>query len=60
MLPLILLPISLPALLAMVQATTGVLTGEADPLLWIKMLAGYCIIFTTVCVLLFETVLAAE
>lgn len=60
LLPLVLFPISIPALLAMVQATTGVLTGEIDPLLWIKLLAGYCIIFTTVCILLFETVLAAE
>jgi len=60
LLPLVLFPISIPALLAMVQATTGVLTGDADPVLWIKLLAGYCIIFTTVCVLLFDTVLAAE
>jgi heme exporter protein B len=27
---------------------------------WIKQLAGYDIIFTTVCILLFETVLNAE
>ena len=60
LLPLVLFPISIPALLAMVQATTGILTGETDPLLWMKLLAGYCIIFTTVCILLFETVLAAE
>jgi heme exporter protein B len=60
LLPLVLFPISIPALLAMVQATTGVLGGEIDPVLWMKLLAGYCIIFTTVCILLFETVLAAE
>jgi heme exporter protein B len=60
LLPLVLFPISIPALLAMVQATTGVLLGDPDPALWIKLLAGYCIIFTTVCVLMFETVLAAE
>jgi heme exporter protein B len=63
LLPLLLLPISLPALLAMVQATTGVLTAELDPIqinTWIKQLAGYDIIFTTICVLLFETVLNAE
>jgi len=60
LLPLVLFPISIPALLAMVQATTGILTGEVDPVLWVKLLAGYCIIFTTVCVLLFETILAAE
>jgi heme exporter protein B len=60
LLPLVLFPVSIPALLAMVQATTGVLTGEVDPILWMKLLAGYCIIFTTVCILLFETILAAE
>ncbi len=62
LLPLLLLPISLPALLAMVQATTGVLTGNLDSLeigTWIRMLAGYDIIFTAVCLLLFETVLNA-
>ncbi len=63
LLPLLLLPISLPALLAMVQATSGVLTADLDPLqikTWIHMLAGYDVIFTTVCILLFETVLHAE
>jgi len=60
LLPLVLFPISLPALLAMVQATTAILTGEADPGLWIQMLAGYDIIFTTVGLLLFEVVLHAE
>jgi heme exporter protein B len=60
MLPLILFPISIPALLAMVQATTAILTGESDPSLWIKLLAGYDIIFTTVCLLLFDVILNAE
>jgi heme exporter protein B len=63
LLPLLLLPISLPALLMMVQATTGVLTSELDPIQirsWITQLAGYDIIYTTVCILLFETVLNAE
>jgi heme exporter protein B len=63
LLPLILLPISLPAILMMVQATTGVLTAEMDSIQirsWITQLAGYDIIYTTVCILLFETVLNAE
>jgi heme exporter protein B len=63
LLPLLLLPISLPALLAMVQATTGVLTADLDSIqigTWIKQLAGYDIIFTTICILLFETVFNAE
>ena len=63
LLPLLLLPISLPALLAMVQSTTGILTADLDSIqinTWIEQLAGYDIIFTTICILLFETVLNAE
>ena len=63
LLPLVLLPVSLPALLEMVQATTGVLTAELDPLqinTWLTQLAGYDIIYTIVCLLLFDTVLNAE
>ncbi len=60
MLPLVLFPISIPALLAMVQATTNILTGDFEPNLWIKLLIGYDIVFTTVSLLLFETILNAE
>lgn len=60
LLPLILFPIFIPALLAMVLATTAILTGESDPSLWIKLLVGYDIIFTTVSLLLFDLVLHAE
>ena len=59
-LPLVLLPVTIPALLAMIQATTAVLTGEFEPTLWIKVLVAYSVVFTTVCVLLFETVLGTE
>jgi heme exporter protein B len=60
LLPLILFPIFMPALLAMVQATGAILTGESDPTLWIKLLLGYDIIFTTVSLLLFDVVFHAE
>jgi heme exporter protein B len=60
LLPLILFPIFIPALLAMVQATTSILTGDSDPSLWIKLLVGYDIIFTTVSLVLFDVVLHAE
>ena len=60
LLPLILVPLSLPALLGMMQATTAILTGEFAPDPWIRLLIGYNIAFTTVCLLLFETVLGAE
>jgi heme exporter protein B len=60
LLPLILFPISIPALLGMVQATTAILSGEFEPGPWIRLLIAYNIAFTTVCLLLFETVLNAE
>jgi len=62
LLPLILFPIFLPALLAMVLSVKTILTGDnSDPdHLFIKMLAGYDIIFTTVSLLLFDTVIEAE
>jgi heme exporter protein B len=59
MLPLLLFPISIPALLAMVQATSAVLVGEGARF-WIVLLVTYDLVFTTVCLLLFETVLNAE
>ena len=60
MLPLLLFPISLPSLLAMVRATTAVLTGEESAKFWIVLLVAYDLVFTTGCLLLFETVLQAE
>ena len=60
MLPLLLFPISIPALLAMVQATTAILTGETSARFWIVLLVTYDLVFTTVCLLLFEAVLNAE
>lgn len=60
LLPLILFPIFMPALLGMVNATGSILTGDSDPGVWIKLLAGYDIIFTTVSLLLFDTIFNAE
>jgi heme exporter protein B len=60
MLPLLLLPISLPAVISMVGGTTQVLSGEGSPAVQLKFLAGFCVIFTTACFLLFDTVLNAE
>ncbi|MGI9104243.1 MAG: heme exporter protein CcmB [Terriglobales bacterium] len=60
MLPLLLFPISIPALLAMVAATTAILTGESSPHLSLVFLAVYDIVFTIVGFFLFETVLNAE
>jgi heme exporter protein B len=60
LLPLVLFPISMPALLAMINATTNVLTGDFEPTLWIKVLVTYDIVFTIASVLLFSAILNAD
>jgi len=55
-----LFPISIPAILAMVNATTAVLVGEASAKFWIVLLGTYDVVFTIACLFLFETVLHAE
>ena len=60
MLPLLLFPISIPALIAMVEGTTAILSGESSAKFWIVLLAVYDLVFTSVSLLLFETVLNAE
>jgi heme exporter protein B len=60
MLPLLLFPISIPAILAMVQATRNILTGEASAQFWTVLLGAYDVVFTIACLLLFETILQAE
>src|SRR5437899_3751389 len=60
MLPLLLFPVTIPALLAMVNATTAILTGELSAKFWIVLLATYDVVFTIACLLLFELVLQAE
>ena len=60
MLPLLLFPISIPAVLAMVEATSAILTGEYSAKFWIVLLVAYDVVFTTGCLLLFELVLQAE
>ncbi|MGO4209501.1 heme exporter protein CcmB [Terriglobus sp. 2YAB30_2] len=60
LLPLILFPIALPALLAMISAATGILTGETEPQSALRILLIYDTVYTTVSLLLFETILSAE
>jgi len=60
MLPLLLLPVCIPAVTSMVGATTAVLTGDSSPLPQIKLLAVYCVVFTTASFALFDMVLNAE
>jgi heme exporter protein B len=44
----------------MVEATTAILTGEGSTASWPGALAAYDLLFTTICLLLFESVLNAE
>ncbi len=60
MLPLLLFPISIPALMGMVQATTAILTGENSARFWMLLLLTYDVVFTTACLALFEAILHAE
>ena len=60
MLPLLLLPFAIPAVIALAKATTLILTGEDSARLWIVMLVAYDVVFTTASLLLFEFVLEAE
>jgi len=57
MLPLLLLPISVPALIAVVEATATALLGEGAMGVWIRVLIAFDVIYTTLALLLFETVL---
>jgi heme exporter protein B len=60
MLPLLLFPISIPAVLAMVNGTRAILTGDDPAQFWIVLLVTFDLVFTTSSLLLFETVLHAE
>src|ERR1700688_1833804 len=60
MLPLLLFPITIPALLAMVEATSSILTGDFSAKFWIVLLAAYDVVFTIASLFLFGFVLQAE
>ena len=60
MLPLLLFPISIPAVIAMVASTTAILTGEDSARFYIVLLLTYDVVFTTACLALFKTILHAE
>src|ERR1700732_5629743 len=53
MLPLLLFPISIPAVISMVAATTSILTGEFYAKFWIVLLAAYDVVFTIASLFLF-------
>jgi heme exporter protein B len=60
MLPMLTYPILVPALMASMQLTAGLVNGKAisaDTVSWLKMLIGFDVIFTAVSLVLVETVL---
>jgi heme exporter protein B len=60
MLPLLLFPISIPAVQSMVETTRIILSGDGSARFWIVLLLTYDVVFTTACLALFETILQAE
>ncbi len=60
MLPLLLFPISIPAVQSMVEGTRLILSGDGSARFWIVLLLTYDVVFTTACLALFGTVLQAE
>lgn len=59
MLPLLQFPVALPVFIAAIEATSGALRGEppAQYASWVRLLAGFCVIFLVLSFLLFEYVL---
>ena len=60
MLPVLVYPVVLPALMAAIQLTTVVLAGEGvtgDNWVWVKVLVGFDIIFTSLAIALMEVIL---
>jgi heme exporter protein B len=60
MLPLLVYPILIPALMAAMQLTTALVAGEpltADLMPWLRLLVAFNVIFTALSVVLMETVL---
>ncbi len=61
MLPLLVFPMTLPALIACVQLTSLILLGEplGDSIAWLRLLFGFDVIFTLLGAVLLEVVLLA-
>jgi heme exporter protein B len=57
MLPLLLLPVSIPVLIASVETTSYVLGVNDEPAFWFKLLVVYDVVFVTVSFLVFEYVM---
>jgi len=54
MLPLLFLPVTVPALIGAVETTAFALGGTASAAFWFKLLVVYDVVFVTVSLLIFE------
>jgi heme exporter protein B len=60
MLPLLVYPIMIPALMAAMQLSTQLIAGQpltGDVMVWLRLLVGFDAVFTTLSLILMETVL---
>ena len=60
MLPMLVYPVLIPCLMAAMQLTTGLIAGqpiEGDQMAWVRLLTGFDIIFTSLALVLIDTVL---
>jgi heme exporter protein B len=57
LLPVLLLPVTVPLLIAAVETTSYALGADIEASLWFKLLIGYDVIFVTACFMLFEFVM---
>lgn len=59
LLPLLLLPLISPLIIAAVQATGVVLENETirEVISWVQLMVGYDLLFTAICILLFDYIL---
>ncbi|MBC7236203.1 MAG: heme exporter protein CcmB [Chloroflexi bacterium] len=60
LLPVLLLPIAIPSLIAAVKLTGGIIDGQpwADIRQWLNLLIGFDVIFTTISYMAFDTAMA--
>jgi heme exporter protein B len=56
-LPILLLPITIPILIAAVESTAYALGADTDPTFWFRLLIAYDVIFVTVSFLTFGYIL---
>jgi heme exporter protein B len=60
MLPMLLYPMMIPALMAAMRLTTILFSGNdivGDDLIWLRLLIGFDVVFTTLALALVETIL---